>query len=208
MLIGDEKWCINRVTRMIHSSHDEFLTYLNPSMDGSTDRLLVHWHPPLAGFVSLSVYGSCIEGSSTMGTGGLVRDGAGTWIIGFLSMEGHGEALLAELLAIKNGLQLTWDQGYRCVICESDCMGAVKLFSSNHYLELHSFAQVVLDIAGLPSRRWEVRVQHVFREANFCTNHLARLGARLHDKVKIWAEPPTEMGSLLLKDVLGVENPG
>lgn len=46
-----------------------------------------------------------------MCTGGLIRDSQGDWLSGFSSIEGPGDPLLAELLAVKNGLSHAWEEG-------------------------------------------------------------------------------------------------
>lgn len=184
------------------------LTYLNPSLDGSNERLVARRHPPPPGFITLNVDGSFMEESLNMGSSGLLRNESGSWIIGFSSFEGQGDMLLAELLALKHGLALAWDQGFRHVVCEFDALDIVNLFNANENLQLHSFAKVVIEIAELLNQNWIVKLLHVFRETNACANFLAKLGVRSSQPWKTWLDPPPLLGSLLLKDSLGIDPPG
>lgn len=63
--------------------------------------------------------------SNMMGTGGLIRSSKGDWITGFSCFEGGG--MLAELLAVRRGLQLAWESGFRNVVLEIDSQEVVSL---------------------------------------------------------------------------------
>lgn len=65
--------------------------------DFFVNHLLGNWTIPLIGLMKLNLEGSHRRGSSIMGCGGLMRGYNGTWIFGFSSFEGTGEAHLAEL---------------------------------------------------------------------------------------------------------------
>lgn len=45
------------------------------------------------------------------------------------------------------------------------------------------------DIRALVSRDWQVRITHVWREANRCADALARLGSEGSEALKIWGTP-------------------
>lgn len=76
-----------------------------------------------------------------MGTGGLIRNSMGDWIIGFSSNEGLGTVLLAELLAVKNGLTLAWKEGMRSVLCESDSLEVVQTLHDRKDYTCHAYAK-------------------------------------------------------------------
>lgn len=74
--------------------------------------------------------GSFLYTNSVIGLGGLVRSSTGEWLAGFSSNDGQGDALLAEILAVRNGLTLAWNLGVRKVICESDSLDTVSILKS------------------------------------------------------------------------------
>lgn len=91
-----------------------------------------------------------------MGSGGLIRDDNGDWIVGFSSFDGVGDVLLAELTVIKHGLQLAWDEGFRSVVCESDSRDAISILSESSSHNTHLFASTIFDVMELLRRCWSV----------------------------------------------------
>nr|KYP52455.1 hypothetical protein KK1_025575 [Cajanus cajan] len=87
-----------------------------------------------------------------MGTGGLVRNQQGEWLAGFSSNEGQGDAPLAELLALRNGLEVAWECGYREIMCECDALDVVNVVMGLLDLNFHPHARVVLQIRMLMNR--------------------------------------------------------
>ncbi|KAJ1384832.1 Ribonuclease H-like superfamily [Sesbania bispinosa] len=67
--------------------------------------------PPPRDFSNLNVDGSFTITSSKMGIGGVLWDSQGDWIWGLSGSNGQGISLLAELLALKPGLDIAWDKG-------------------------------------------------------------------------------------------------
>ncbi|KAF1893554.1 hypothetical protein Lal_00002044 [Lupinus albus] len=74
---------------------------------------LVQWPCPRSGQVKINVDESCIHGSNSIGGGGVFRDHNGSWLIGFSTNFGRSTPILAELLAIDQGLTPTWNNGFR-----------------------------------------------------------------------------------------------
>lgn len=66
-----------------------------------------------------------------MGSGRLLRDDKAEWLVGFSTYEGVGDILVVEHTAMKHGLMLAWDEGFRPVLCESDSRDVVTLLSDN-----------------------------------------------------------------------------
>lgn len=92
--------------RKIMASHEEFRFLLKSNRKDDTRSLTLHLTPPPPDAVKLNVDGSLIPTSNCMGSGGLIRTHLGEWKVGFSVLEGPGDALLAELLAVKKGLLL------------------------------------------------------------------------------------------------------
>lgn len=152
--------------------------------------------------MKLNTDGSHNPSSLSMGTGGLIRNDQAGWLMGFSSHGGVGDVLLAELLAIKNGLRIAWENGFRAVLCESDSLEAVSMISDNSKHDFHEYAATLCDIMVLLRYQWSVQIKHVFREANTCADFLAKLEVNQNSVWKFWKDPPALMGSLLLKDSL------
>ena len=61
--------------------------------------------------------------------------------------------LCVKLLALRKGLLLAWNMGFRRVICEVDCSKVVKLALA-HGLSFHSYAVVIVVIQKLLAKNW------------------------------------------------------
>lgn len=85
---------------------------------------------------------------------GLLRDSKGEWQSGFSSIEGQGDPLLAELLAVKNGLNHAWQERVRVVQCESDSAKVVLLLNDAQQVSFHAHGTVINDIIQLVERDW------------------------------------------------------
>ena len=129
------------------------------------------------GFVKLDVDGNSQGNSRKIGLGGLVRDNEGKWLVGFSSIGGFDTNLLPELLDIKHGLVLAWNQGYRKIICNLDCINASRRIHDGNFI-FQKLGVVIVDTKKLLSREWEVHLLHLLREANSCADFMAKHGAR------------------------------
>jgi hypothetical protein len=95
----------------------------------------VTWHPSRdVGFV-LNVDGSCLGDSGRAGFGGLVREGDGSWIIGFSGFLGISNNTFAQLMAIFHGLKIARERGCRRIHCYYDSQTTVDVISK----DLNSF---------------------------------------------------------------------
>nr|KYP75537.1 Putative ribonuclease H protein At1g65750 family [Cajanus cajan] len=103
-----------------------------------------------------------------MRIGGVVRDYTERWLYGFTKFVGRDGHILAELLAIKEGLARCWDKGWKYIICESNCLEITEALSNgeverNH---CHKYNGILEDIHTLLRRNWCVKISHISRDAN------------------------------------------
>lgn len=110
--------------------------------------------------------------------------------------------MLAELLAVRNGLHHAWEEGVRLLICESDSLEVVRLLVERVDHSFHEHARVIEDILQLAKRNWNIQFNHVLREANMCADQLTRNAARETNLWKTWNVPPSLLKDLLLHDSL------
>lgn len=68
--------------------------------------------------------------------------------------------LLAELQAIKHGLQLSWQFQMRQVVCESDSLEAIDLIKKAD-LKFHSYASIISHIRLLLNQDCQVNLVHI-----------------------------------------------
>ena len=83
-------------------------------------------------------------------------------------------------------------------------MAAVRLVTSPYMHVFHHYGILIADIRALLARNWNVTIPHVFREVNACADRLAPLGVGQDDVLKVFQEPPSGWGPLILADAMGV----
>jgi len=98
------------------------------------------------------------------GAGGVLRDEAGTWIIGFSEHLGRCSAITAELWAALRGLKLAKEECTTKLWIQVDSTAIVSMLTTttNFHPEYHSLIQqckILLDWAG-----WEVKISHVLEK--------------------------------------------
>ncbi|XP_020205922.1 uncharacterized protein LOC109791080 [Cajanus cajan] len=111
---------------------------------------------------------------------------------------------MAELLAIKHGIELAWSLGYRKVVCESDCLEAVEAIT--HFtlasMASPSVRDLLIDIRLLLSRTWQTQLLCIPREANTVADRLATFGS--HNVTREFIVPPPSVMEAFLHDLLAL----
>lgn len=85
---------------------------------------LRNWKPRPEGFWKLNKDGSSFGNPGRAGYDGLIRDNMGTWIVGFAGYIGSATNVVAELWAIRQGVQLALARGCSSLVIETDSMDA------------------------------------------------------------------------------------
>jgi hypothetical protein len=153
MIFEHQHWKIHEVVRKTFLLHDNCITYYPHNGNNiSSSRLLAHWTSPPEGTFKLNVDGSFLEDS-------------------LCHYEVGGDALLAELRAIQIGIDICHNRGYTNVICESDCLEAVKIFIGSGSHNLHVHASTILHISDALQQEENYTLVHILREQNVCRFH-------------------------------------
>ena len=107
--------------------------------------------------------------------GGLFRDHEGNWVKGYVRGIGHTNSFLAELWALRDGLNIASEMGVNNLIIELDALSIVLLMKNE--AENIMMEPLLSDCRSLLKQIPNKRVLHIFREANQCADALAKLGA-------------------------------
>ncbi|KAJ1432898.1 Ribonuclease H-like superfamily [Sesbania bispinosa] len=126
-----------------------------------------------------------------MDTWGLLRDSKGEWLAGFSSNEENGSPQLAELLALRNGLEVAWSFGCRALICECDAREIVNVVNGITDFNYHPFAAVVVQVKRLMEKDWVVHLSHIPREANCAADIVAKIRSHSAWHWRFWTAPPS-----------------
>ncbi|KAL4325308.1 hypothetical protein GQ457_11G022240 [Hibiscus cannabinus] len=122
------------------------------------------WLPPPRGWVKVNVDGAVGDSPIMSASGGVIRDEAGEWLLGFAHSIGSCSILCAELWTAFDSPLFAWQRGFRKVILELDNMQVVLILSGESSALGDNL--LVVQIKELFVRQWDIRVRHIVREAN------------------------------------------
>jgi hypothetical protein len=83
------------------------------------------WAPPKKGRLKLNFNGLCKYKSKRSSIGGVYRDHRGKFILGYAKGIGKATSYMAELVALKHGLDLAVANGWRDISIEGDLKGVI-----------------------------------------------------------------------------------
>ncbi|CAL1413666.1 unnamed protein product [Linum trigynum] len=153
----------------------------------------------------ISMDGSVVPSPSSTAAGGILRSDSGRFIKAFAVNLGGGTITRAELVGIEQGLKLAWDLGVRKVLVQSDSTTAIDLIEAASQHNPHY--RHIVEIRQWLSRDWQVKLEHIFREANHTADYLASLGHSLPVGLHVFDVPSSMLAHWLYFDSIGVQNP-
>ncbi|MBA0735284.1 hypothetical protein Gogos_019146 [Gossypium gossypioides] len=107
--------------------------------------------------------------------GGILRNGQGDWILGFMQKIGSATVFQVEARApLSAGIRLAWEKGSRRVEVESDNALLINAICSG-YAARNSLSEVG-EILRLSTSKWGVIFRHISRQQNLVADGMARLG--------------------------------
>jgi ribonuclease HI len=155
--------------------------------------------------VRLNTDGACKE-NNIAGCGGIIRGNQGEWIGGFAKGIGDCSPFIAELWGVFEGLSLAWRLGFRKIELHIDSVAVVQVISTGK-LSSKTGWSLVMNIQKLLDLEWEVKIAHVYREANQCADALATAGCQLDREIIFYEDCPTLLKDIVLADVMGIAIP-
>ena len=93
----------------------------------------VCWEKPDPGWMKLNTDGASNSLLGIAGGGGLLRDDAGKWVVGFARKIGKADSFLAELWALRDGLLLCQQMNLTAIIIELDAKTIVDALTNPTY---------------------------------------------------------------------------
>ncbi|XP_057418969.1 uncharacterized protein LOC130713196 [Lotus japonicus] len=113
-----------------------------------------------------------------------------------------GSVLLSEARALKLGLQLAWDRGFRDVRCNVDCSDLLLALVDE---DSRNLFPILSDIHEMSSRSWKVVFNAISRDCNQPADWLVKKGASSPSMdVCLLEFPPSELEILVLWDRLAI----
>lgn len=164
----------------------------------------VAWTKPREDWFKLNSDGASLGNPGKAGGGGIIRNSQGGWVRGYARSIGLTSSIIAELWALRDGMQLADHMGIRQLEVELDAKVIVGLLNSNKNPN-STYAPLLSNCRYLLAKLPQVRVSHVFREANKCADWLAKWGTVMKEDFVVFEFPSTtELETLVAKDINGL----
>ncbi|KAI8563661.1 hypothetical protein RHMOL_Rhmol03G0126400 [Rhododendron molle] len=176
--------------------------FKSPLIMGSQQTCLIYWVNPSAGNVKLNTDGCWYEMNGRGGFGGLFRDQNGDWIMGFYGMRHFSSSLEAEIWSIYTGLKIILDRKIKNVTIDSDSLTAVNLIKEGN--PLNHPQSVLIHEAHFLMAQTDTLIEHTYRSANQCADHLARMGIEQMDELVFVMNMPISLREFALRDRLNI----
>ncbi|XP_050229329.1 uncharacterized protein LOC126678474 [Mercurialis annua] len=167
-VLRDIDYRVNYITAAIANKqkHDSTLrNYRN---------IFVGWSRPPPGWIKINTDGAFSQATRVGKAGGLARDETGRWLGSFAMCIGRDSVIGAEFRGVYHGLLLGWKLGATRVVIEVDNSLVVEKINAGS-VEAAGYSNLLASIQGLLKRNWEVKINHVYREANAAADHLASM---------------------------------
>ncbi|CAN1148229.1 Putative ribonuclease H protein At1g65750 [Linum perenne] len=139
-------------------------------------RAEIAWVAGPAGWITLNSDGSVQGQKGKAAAGGLLRDNNGNCVLAYTMNLGTCSITRAEIRGALDGIRRAWDSGYRRLEIQIDSQAVVALLSETSSRITHSHALEVLEFQDWMKRDWEVKLSHVYLEANHAADHIASRG--------------------------------
>lgn len=156
------------VDRMIHTkcirdSAEFFSIGAKIRCNRMKKMIQVAWEKPPTGWIKLNSDGSALGNPGKAGGGVLIRDHQGNWVRGYARSLDNTSNSIAELWALRDGLDIAKELGIDNLIVEMDALSIVMLMSNN---STNLLMEPLLD--AIPYKR----LVHTFNEANQCADKI------------------------------------
>lgn len=163
----------------------------------------IRWEKPVQGWWKLNTDGSCCGNTGMAGCGGLIRDDAGRWIMGFSRSIGMTSSFAAELWGLREGLLLCSNLNINALEVELDAKAIMDALDNPSYVNT-VISPLLDDCKLLISRIPQVCIHHCFRQANRCADSLTRLSYCLDANFSTFDSPPVDLLDVFEDDLNGV----
>lgn len=161
------------------------------------------WRKPEAGRLKLNFDGSSKHASRRASIGGVYRDHEGGFVLGYAERIGTATSSVAELAALRRGLELAVDNGWRSVWIEGDAKTVVDAVRSRARVRAEEDRRLCGEIEALLPMIDDVSVSHVHHRGNRVAHGFAKLGHG-EARPRVWRDvPPDEVLMFLRRDAEG-----
>ncbi|CAN1121631.1 Putative ribonuclease H protein At1g65750 [Linum perenne] len=142
-------------------------------------QIQVAWQAGPEGWLIVNTDGSVQGINGKAAAGGLLRDEAGNCLFAFAINLGNCSITRAEIRGALEGIRAAWREGFRKVEEQIDSQAAIAILLDKNQLLDHQHGIEVLEFRDWVAKDWDLRLKHIYREANQAADYLANLGHTL-----------------------------
>ncbi|CAN1146097.1 Putative ribonuclease H protein At1g65750, partial [Linum perenne] len=146
---------------------------------GRQRQIQVSWQVGPQGWFIVNSDGSVLGSRGKAAAGGLLRDGEGRCLHSYSINLGICSITRAEIRGVLEGIRLAWREGFRKVEVQMDSKAVIAILLDKDQSIDHSHALEVLEFRDWATRNWDLRLKHIYREANQAADYLANIGHSL-----------------------------
>ena len=111
---------------------------------------------------------------------------------------------MIELAAVRQGLAMAWNMGFKFLQLELDSKVVLTWLTNNNMNYPTNMMSLICDCRNLLKQKWEVCMQHVYREANGCADALAKQGTRQRNLLSVYSDCPSFVYVSYVRDLAGL----
>ncbi|KAI3890630.1 hypothetical protein MKW92_050290 [Papaver armeniacum] len=163
----------------------------------------VKWERPDIGWIKLNFDGSMKHKSGLGSIGGVVRNHKGDFLLGYSEPIGKTTSTMAEITALRRGLDLALENGLYNVWFEGDEKRLLEIIANQIPVGPVEIQKRVKIINSILPEFDNYKMTHIYKQGNTTADALAKMGHQLN-KPCIWrVRPPKEVLRLVQNDADG-----
>lgn len=149
------------LANIVGTTREIYAAMSKPFLNARRD-ICIAWKPPLPEIVKLNTDVADRANPGVAVAGGVIINSAGSWLLVFAAHLFLYSNVAAELHALRLGLRLAWQEGYRAIDCEFDAKVILDLIHSDD-VEFHPLGALLMDIREMLSWEWQCKCIHTLR---------------------------------------------
>lgn len=182
------------------------MVHMDSSQVVSKKQIMIKWMPPDQRWYKLNSDGLKVGDSGGTGYGGLIRDENGRWVVGFVRNLGIASAYVAKSWGVLEGVTLARQRVIDFLEINVDSKVVVDGLKGDRQGCLEGWT-IVGAIRKMVSGLEQVKISHIYREANQCADLHVNHARTQEEDLMILEHPIGLLTQLLLMDSCGVETP-
>ncbi|KAK8488226.1 hypothetical protein V6N13_120033 [Hibiscus sabdariffa] len=163
----------------------------------------VSWEKPEIGWTKLNFDGSCKGRGGKGSIGGVFRNHKAEFLLGYAESIGRTTSTIAELSALRRGLELVLENGWTDVWLEGDAKTLIDIIVRRRQVKCTELQRYVSHINLIIPELNNCVMTHIYREGNRAADKFAQIGHQLEKPRIWWHVPPDEVVSIVDEDAEG-----